>query len=307
MVFRVATTAVVDLARTSPRRVWALARLAIQESLRRNVLVALGVFVVVLLFAGWFLDDIVARSEHAVSDVRAHGHDLSGLGPGRVSSAFSLPADFKTRTIYTVVTKPVRPGEIVLGRILGLHADRHRAAGHDGRGQLRLCLSLARSHPRSRSGQPASRPARPPTAGPIGRTSLVARASARGATGRRRHRQDRHEERPLAQRHRRARRGQNPLRPLRAARECSSPACRSTAICGSRTGPATGSTAGSASARNGSIAASSREASPAAAIWTFHDVTPERFPDGPADRNDDPRLPQPQGRHQQGDRRQPDR
>ena len=45
-----------DLVHTSPRRVWALARLAIQESLRRNVLVALGVFVVMLLFAGWFLD-----------------------------------------------------------------------------------------------------------------------------------------------------------------------------------------------------------------------------------------------------------
>ena len=32
---------------------------------------------------------------------------------------FSLPADIKTKTIYTVVTKPVRPGEIVLGRIVG--------------------------------------------------------------------------------------------------------------------------------------------------------------------------------------------
>ena len=37
-------------------------------------------------------------------------------------SAFSLPADIKNRTIYTVVTKPVRPGEIVLGRILGFTA-----------------------------------------------------------------------------------------------------------------------------------------------------------------------------------------
>ena len=47
--------------------------------------------------------------------------------------------------------------------------------------------------------------------------------------------------------------------------------------------------------------------SPAAAIWTFHDITPERFPDGSADRNDDSRLSQPQGRHQQGNRRQPGR
>ena len=32
---------------------------------------------------------------------------------------------------------------------------------------------------------------------------------------------------------------------------------------------------------------------PAAAIWTFHDVTPDRFPDGLAAGNDHSRLPQP--------------
>ncbi|MDZ4248407.1 MAG: hypothetical protein U1D32_04005 [Patescibacteria group bacterium] len=34
-------------------------------------------------------------------------------------SVFSLPNDFKSKTIYTVVTKPVRAGDIVLGRIMG--------------------------------------------------------------------------------------------------------------------------------------------------------------------------------------------
>ena len=34
-------------------------------------------------------------------------------------SAFSLPADIKNKTITTVVTKPVRTAEIVLGRIVG--------------------------------------------------------------------------------------------------------------------------------------------------------------------------------------------
>jgi hypothetical protein len=37
-------------------------------------------------------------------------------------SAFSLPNDIKNRTIYTVVTKPVRASEIVLGRTLGFAA-----------------------------------------------------------------------------------------------------------------------------------------------------------------------------------------
>ena len=56
LTYHAAKTALAELAQTSPRRVWALARLAIQESLRRNVLVALGVFLVLLLFGGWFLD-----------------------------------------------------------------------------------------------------------------------------------------------------------------------------------------------------------------------------------------------------------
>ena len=34
-------------------------------------------------------------------------------------STFSIPNDIKNRTIYTVVTKPVRASEIVLGRIVG--------------------------------------------------------------------------------------------------------------------------------------------------------------------------------------------
>ncbi len=34
-------------------------------------------------------------------------------------SVFSLPGDLKNKTLHTVVTKPVRHSEIVLGRIIG--------------------------------------------------------------------------------------------------------------------------------------------------------------------------------------------
>ncbi len=34
---------------------WAIARLAVKESIRRRVIVALAVYIVILLFAGWFL------------------------------------------------------------------------------------------------------------------------------------------------------------------------------------------------------------------------------------------------------------
>src|SRR5437868_12484313 len=54
--YRALVGAAVDLVYISPRRVWALARLAIQEAIRRRVWVALVAFAVILMFAGWFLD-----------------------------------------------------------------------------------------------------------------------------------------------------------------------------------------------------------------------------------------------------------
>jgi hypothetical protein len=103
----------------SPRRVWALAWLAVKESIRRRVVVVFGVFVVILLFAGWFLD--VGSNEPAklyLGFVLAATTYLVLLLV-LFLSAFSLPADIRSRTIQTVVTKPVRASEIVLGRIVG--------------------------------------------------------------------------------------------------------------------------------------------------------------------------------------------
>src|SRR3954451_22024406 len=54
--YRALVGAAGDLVQISPRRIWALTRLAIQESVRRRVWVALVAFAVILMFAGWFLD-----------------------------------------------------------------------------------------------------------------------------------------------------------------------------------------------------------------------------------------------------------
>ncbi len=115
----IATAISRDFPQTRMGRILAMARLAIQESLRRRVLVAFFVFAVVLLFAGWFLDP---QSDHPA---RLYlGFVLSSAEPmililAILLSVFSLPNDIKNHTIYTVVTKPVRASEIVLGRILG--------------------------------------------------------------------------------------------------------------------------------------------------------------------------------------------
>jgi hypothetical protein len=118
-VYRGVLTGIADLAGTSPGRVWALTRLAIQESLRRNVLVALGLFFLIVLFAGWFLDPQSVNPGRLYLGFILGATNLLVCLVTLVLSVFSLPADIKAKAIQTVTTKPVRTGEIVIGRILG--------------------------------------------------------------------------------------------------------------------------------------------------------------------------------------------
>jgi hypothetical protein len=118
-VYRGVLTGLADLAGMSPRRIWALARLAIQESLRRNVLVALALFLLIVLFAGWFLDPKSVNPGKLYLGFILGATNLLVCMVTLVLSVFSLPADIKAKAIQTVTTKPVRTGEIVLGRMLG--------------------------------------------------------------------------------------------------------------------------------------------------------------------------------------------
>jgi len=110
---------VLDAIRISPRRVWALAWLAAKESIRRRVVVGFAVFIVILLFAGWFLDPGSTHPGRLYLSFVLTATSYLVLILALFLSAFSLPTDIRTRTLHTVVTKPVRSSEIVLGRILG--------------------------------------------------------------------------------------------------------------------------------------------------------------------------------------------
>jgi ABC-type transport system involved in multi-copper enzyme maturation permease subunit len=118
-VYRGLLAGLADLAGISPRRVWALARLAVQESLRRNVLVVLAVFAAVLLFAGWFLDPASVNPGKLYLGFILSATAFLVCTVTLLLAVFSLPADIKSRAIQTVTTKPVRTSEIVLGRVLG--------------------------------------------------------------------------------------------------------------------------------------------------------------------------------------------
>lgn len=120
VVAQVIGQAIPDFLFTSPRRVFAIARLAIKEALRRKViLVTFGIFAATLLFGGWFMNSGSLHPDRIYVNFVLWGTQLLVLLMGMLISSFSLPEDIKNKTIFTVVTKPVRSTEIVLGRILG--------------------------------------------------------------------------------------------------------------------------------------------------------------------------------------------
>jgi len=116
---RTILTGLADLLMMSPRRVGALAWLAVKESIRRRMVVAFAVFLLVLLFAGWFVDPGSPNPGRLYLSIVLTTTSYLVLLLALFLSAFSLPTDLRSKTLHTVVTKPVRPSEIVLGRMLG--------------------------------------------------------------------------------------------------------------------------------------------------------------------------------------------
>lgn len=104
------------------RRVGAIAKLTFKEAIRRRILYVFVLFLLPFLFAGWYLPNseegqlqsLVAFVTNAMTWL------LVPLVVFMVSMSF--PNDLKQRTIQTVVTKPIRRLEIVVGRVVGFMA-----------------------------------------------------------------------------------------------------------------------------------------------------------------------------------------
>lgn len=108
-----------DVFGISPRKVMALALLTFKEAIRRKIVVGFIVFILIVLFAGMFLDP---TSKHPLQLYVGFIFTTTGylvLLLMLLLTAFSLPGDIQRKTIHTIVTKPVRISEIVLGRMVG--------------------------------------------------------------------------------------------------------------------------------------------------------------------------------------------
>ena len=111
-----------DVFSISPRRVLAIVRLTLKEALRRKALLVFVVFALLLMFGGWFLTDSNSRAD---MQVRVHiTFMLTSISwliliVVMFLSSWGIPEDIRIRSLHTVVTKPARRIEVVLGRILG--------------------------------------------------------------------------------------------------------------------------------------------------------------------------------------------
>lgn len=114
-----------DFLGISPRRVGALTMLTVREAIRRKALLVFVVFGILFLFGGWFLTQSNDRPELQVkvyvSFVLTAIQWLI-LPVVLLLSCWGLPEDIKARSLHTVVTKPARRNEVVLGRMLGFIA-----------------------------------------------------------------------------------------------------------------------------------------------------------------------------------------
>ncbi|MEW4452783.1 hypothetical protein AB1L30_08920 [Bremerella sp. JC817] len=118
-VFGTAVKSVPELLSISPRRVWAMTWLAFQEAIRKKALLVFALFMVVLLFAGWYINPSAEQPVRLYLTFVLTFPKWLVLLLVIALSVFSLPDDIKRRTIYTIYTKPVLPSELFLGRLFG--------------------------------------------------------------------------------------------------------------------------------------------------------------------------------------------
>lgn len=106
----------------SPRRVMAIASLTFKESIRKKALLVFVVFAVLFMFGSWFLEGEEIRPDMQVRNYVAFvfiSINWLVLPVILLLSCWGLPEDIRVRSLHTVVTKPVRRNEVVLGRMVG--------------------------------------------------------------------------------------------------------------------------------------------------------------------------------------------
>ena len=102
-------------------RIWAIVENTFKESLRQRILLLLIIFSILLIMISIFLEPFaLGESPKLLRDFGLATSSLFGIFVVIIIGSTLIHKDIEKRTIYTVISKPVTRGEIILGKFLGL-------------------------------------------------------------------------------------------------------------------------------------------------------------------------------------------
>jgi ABC-type transport system involved in multi-copper enzyme maturation permease subunit len=102
-------------------RIFAVAENTFKEALRQRILVLLIVFSILLIVVSMFLDPFaIGETPKIIRDFGLAVSSFFGVLVVIIIGATLIHKDIEKKTIYTVITKPVRRNEIIIGKFLGL-------------------------------------------------------------------------------------------------------------------------------------------------------------------------------------------
>ena len=102
-------------------RIWAICENAFKEGLRQRILIILLIFAVLILVISVFLGPFtLGEAPKIARDIGLAATSFFSVLIVIIIGSTLIHKDIEKRTIYTVVTKPVRRSEIIIGKFLGL-------------------------------------------------------------------------------------------------------------------------------------------------------------------------------------------
>jgi ABC-type transport system involved in multi-copper enzyme maturation permease subunit len=103
------------------RRVWAIARNTFREAVRNKILYSLLFFAVLIILSALALGQLSLHEEVRMTrDVGLFGIDLFGVVIAIFVGVNLLYKELDLKTVYTILPKPLRRWEFVLGKWLGM-------------------------------------------------------------------------------------------------------------------------------------------------------------------------------------------
>lgn len=102
-------------------KIFAVLENTFKESLRQKIMLLLVIFSVLLIIVSLFLEPFaLGESPKLLRDFGLAVSSLFGVLVVIIIGSALIHKDIEKRTIYTVIVKPVRRSEIILGKFLGL-------------------------------------------------------------------------------------------------------------------------------------------------------------------------------------------